>query len=144
MCVYIYIFTGERETWGREEEGEKGLSVCTLEREESPSERRRVVRERDRVGARRLAVAVRAAGRALVDGPEHDAAHLSVLPDLPSRRRQDLAFVHVSSCLGHQCVDQRAFLPLFAQTASEPQLVVEPRALKASLLLWSMRWHDCE
>ena len=46
--------------------------------EKSPSERRGVVRERDRVGARRLAVAVRAAGRALVDGPEHDAAHLSV------------------------------------------------------------------
>ena len=35
----------------------------------------------------------------------------------------------------HQCVDQRACLSLFAQTVSEPQLVVGPRALKASPLL---------
>ena len=77
MYVYIYIFTGERETWGREEEGES-VSRLHARGEENPSERRRVVRERDRVGARRLAVAVRAAGRALVDGPEHDATDPSV------------------------------------------------------------------
>ena len=52
--------------------------VRTRGEKKSPSERRGVVRERGRVGARRLAVAVRAAGRALVDGPEHDAADPSV------------------------------------------------------------------
>jgi hypothetical protein len=46
MYVYIYIFTGERETWGREEEGES-VSRLHARGEENPSERRRVVRERD-------------------------------------------------------------------------------------------------
>ena len=71
----MYVYTVLQERGKRGGEKRRGKSVRSIK---SPSERRRVVRERDRVGARRLAVAVRAAGRALVDGPEHDAAHLSV------------------------------------------------------------------
>ena len=77
MHVYYKFYRREGNV-GERRGGGKASSVCTLEREESPSERGRVVRERDRVLARRLAVAVRAAGSPFVDGPEHDAAHLSV------------------------------------------------------------------
>ena len=72
MYVYLQVLQ-ERGKRGGEKRRGKASRVCTRG-EKSPSERRGVVRECDRVLARRLAVAVRAAGRALVDGPEHDAA----------------------------------------------------------------------
>ena len=76
MYVYLQVLQERGKRRGEKRRGKASRSHARGE--ENPSERRRVVRERDRVGARRLAVAVRAAGRALVDGPEHDAAHLSV------------------------------------------------------------------
>ena len=76
MYVYLQVLQERGKRRGEKRRGKASRSHARGE--ENPSERRRVVRERDRVGARRLAVAVRAAGRALVDGPEHDAADPSV------------------------------------------------------------------
>ena len=77
--MYVYTVLQERGKRGGEKRRGKSVSRGRLHAVEGDaSERGRVVRERDRVLARRLAVAVRAAGSPFIDGPEHDSSDLRV------------------------------------------------------------------